>query len=196
MKNVSLILNVVLLAAVSYLFYLQFGSKNTGAGDPKVKTDSTAATPVFRMAYFEMDSIDSNYEMIKEVRKELSKREEANNAEAMRMEKKYADRLQQLQKTVTTPEQNEQAKQELMQLQQSIGKEKQTLMEAYTEYQSRRLKDIQKRIEDFLAKYNSDRKYSYIMSYEPGMFFYKDTSFNITADVIKGLNEDYKLKKN
>jgi outer membrane protein len=147
------------------------------------------------MAYFEMDSIDSNYEMIKEVRKELSKKEEANNAEAMRLEKKYSDRLQQLQKTVTTPEQNEQAKQELLQMQQSIGKEKQTLMEAYTEYQTRRLKDIQQKIEEFLARYNSDRKYSYIMSYEPGMFFYKDTSFNITADVVKGLNEDYKLKK-
>lgn len=194
MKNVSLILNVVLLAAVGYLFYLQFSGKNTVAGDLKDKTDSAAA-PVFRMAYFEMDSIDSNYEMIKDVRKELGKKEDANNAEAMRLEKKYNDRLQQLQKTVTTPEQNEAAKQELMQLQQSIGKEKQTMMETYTEYQSRRLKDIQKRIEDFLGKYNSDKKYSYIMSYEPGMFFYKDTSFNITADVIKGLNEDYKLKK-
>jgi outer membrane protein len=195
MKNVLLILNFVLLAAVAYLFYLQFSSKNTSAGGPKVKTDSSIAAPLFRMAYFEMDSIDSNYEMIKEVRKELGKKEDANNAEAMRLEKKYNDRLQQLQKTVTTPEQNEQAKQELIQLQQSIGKEKQTLMEAYTEYQSRRLKDIQKRIEEFLAKYNSSGKYSYIMSYEPGMFFYKDTSFNITADVIKGLNEDYKLKK-
>lgn len=195
MKNVSLILNVVLLAAVAYLFYLQFSGKNTAAGVTKHKTDSVAAAPVFRMAYFEMDSIDNNYEMIKDVRKELGKKEDANNAEAMRLEKKYNDRLQQLQKTVTTPEQNEAAKQELMQLQQSIGKEKQTMMETYTEYQSRRLKDIQKRIEDFLNKYNSDKRYSYIMSYEPGMFFYKDTSFNITADVIKGLNEDYKLKK-
>ncbi len=195
MKNVSLILNVVLLAAVAYLFYLQFSGKNTVAGGPKDKTDSSATPPVFRMAYFEMDSIDSNYEMIKDVRKELGKKEDANNSEAMRLEKKYNDRLQQLQKTVTTPEQNEAAKQELMQLQQSIGKEKQAMMETYTEYQGRRLKDIQKRIEDFLSKYNSDKKYSYIMSYEPGMFFYKDTSFNITADVIKGLNEDYKLKK-
>jgi outer membrane protein len=195
MKNALLILNVVLLAAVSYLFYLQFSGKNTGAGGPKVRTDSSTTGPVFRMAYFEMDSIDSNYEMIKDVRKELGKREDANNSEAMRLEKKYNDRLQQLQKTVTTPEQNEAAKQELMQLQQSIGKEKQTMMETYTEYQNRRLKDIQKRIEDFLSKYNSNKKYSYIMSYEPGMFFYKDASFNITADVIKGLNEDYKLKK-
>jgi outer membrane protein len=195
MKNVLLILNVVLLAAVAYLFYLQFGGKNKSGGSPKTEIDTGTAAPVFRLAYFEMDSIDSNYEMIKEVRKELSKKEEVNNAEAMRLEKKYNDRLQQLQKTVTTPEQNEAAKQELMQLQQNIGKEKQGLMETYTDYQTRRLKDIQKTIEDFLAKYNSNRKYSYIMSYEPGMFFYKDTSFNITADVVKGLNAEYKLKK-
>jgi outer membrane protein len=195
MKNVLLILNVVLLAAVAYLFYLQFGGKNKNGIVPKTEIDTGAVASVFRLAYFEMDSIDSNYEMIKEVRRELSKKEEANNAEAMRLEKKYNDRLQQLQKTVTTPEQNEAAKQELMQMQQSIGKEKQSLMETYTDYQTRRLKDIQKTIEDFLAKYNSNKKYSYIMSYEPGMFFYKDTSFNITADVIRGLNEEYKLKK-
>jgi outer membrane protein len=195
MKNVLLILNIVLLAAVAYLFYLQFGGKTKNGGGTKITADSIPATSLFRMAYFEMDSVDSNYEMIKDVRKELGKKEDANNSEAMRLEKKYNDRLLQLQKTVTTPEQNEQAKQELMQMQQSIGKEKQTLMEAYTEYQTRRLKDIQQKIEEFLAKYNSNGRYSYIMSYEPGMFFYKDTSFNITADVVKRLNEDYKLKK-
>ena len=37
-----------------------------------------------------MDSIDNNYEMIKDVRKELGKKEDANNAEAMRLEKKYS----------------------------------------------------------------------------------------------------------
>ena len=31
-----------------------------------------------------------------------------------------------------------------------------------------------------------------IISYEPGLFYYKDTAYNITEDLVKGLNEKYK----
>ena len=50
-------------------------------------------------------------------------------------------------------------------------------------------------IEDFLKEYNKDKRYTYIVSYEQGLFYYKDSSYNVTADVIKGLNERYKVKK-
>ena len=54
---------------------------------------------------------------------------------------------------------------------------------------------MKKKIEDFLTEYNKDKNYSYIVSYEQGLFYYKDTAYNITDDVIKGLNEQYKNKK-
>ena len=54
---------------------------------------------------------------------------------------------------------------------------------------------LKKSIEEFVAKYNETRQYSYIVSYEQGLFYYKDTMYNITADLIKGLNDEYKNKK-
>jgi len=33
------------------------------------------------------------------------------------------------------------------------------------------------------------------MVYERDQFYYKDTAYNITAEIIKGLNEQYKNKK-
>ena len=48
--------------------------------------------------------------------------------------------------------------------------------------------DVLIRIQNFLKVYNKDGKYSYIFSYEPGFMFYKDSTLNITPDVIAGLN--------
>ncbi|MEI9908824.1 MAG: OmpH family outer membrane protein [Bacteroidota bacterium] len=54
---------------------------------------------------------------------------------------------------------------------------------------------LKTKIEEFLKEYNKTKNYSYIIVYEQGLFYYKDTAYNITADVIKGLNEMYKSKK-
>jgi outer membrane protein len=56
--------------------------------------------------------------------------------------------------------------------------------------------DILSRIQNFLKDYNKDGKYDYIFSYEPGFMFYKDSSLNITNDVIAGLNALYVKNKN
>jgi outer membrane protein len=55
--------------------------------------------------------------------------------------------------------------------------------------------NIKKKIEDFLKEYNKAKYYSYILVYDPGFIYYKDETYNITADVIKGLNEEYRKKK-
>jgi len=56
--------------------------------------------------------------------------------------------------------------------------------------------NLKKAIEEFISEYNKEKQYTYIVSYEQGLFYYKDTVFNITADLVKGLNQQYKAKKN
>jgi outer membrane protein len=56
-------------------------------------------------------------------------------------------------------------------------------------------KNVLKKVQDFLAEYNKDKRFDYILSYEPGFMFYKDESLNITDDVVKGLNEMDKKKQ-
>jgi outer membrane protein len=57
------------------------------------------------------------------------------------------------------------------------------------------MKDVKSRIESFLADYNTSKGYNYIFANDQGLFYYKDTAYNITADVIKGLNGIYTKKK-
>ncbi|MEO7802253.1 MAG: OmpH family outer membrane protein, partial [Ginsengibacter sp.] len=51
--------------------------------------------------------------------------------------------------------------------------------------------DILKKIQDFLKVYNKDKRFDYIFSYEPGFMFYKDSTLDITRDVVVGLNKSY-----
>jgi outer membrane protein len=58
--------------------------------------------------------------------------------------------------------------------------------------QMKRGQDIRKKIEEFLKEYNKDKGYADIFSNSQGLMYYKDTAYNITNDMIKGLNESYK----
>ena len=55
-------------------------------------------------------------------------------------------------------------------------------------------KNIKNKIEEYLKEFNKDKGYSYIISYEPELMFYKDTIYNITDQLIQGLNAAYKKK--
>ena len=201
MRNGLLILNVVLLIAVGVLFYLYFSSKNSpstlvkNSKSPASATTATAAD--FKIAYFEMDSLESSFAMVKDVKAELQKKEAAVNNQLAQMEKTYRDRANsyQSQAAKMTQQQSEVATRDMMQLQQNMQSKKQQLDEEYQSFYMRKMRDVKNKIAEYLKEYNQDKNFTYIFSYEPGLFYFQDSSYNITKDVIKGLNESYKKKK-
>lgn len=197
MKNGILILNVVLLVLVGVLFYLHFSSKNPSAAKTASKQSATAADAKdFKIAYFEMDSVESSFQMVKDVKAELTRKEEAIGTELERLEKNYRNKIAQYQAQGAnmTQVQSEMAQRDVMQMQQTMQSRRQSLEQEYQDLQMRKLKDVKTKIEDYLKQYNTDKGYTYIFAYEPGIFYYKDTTYNITADVIKGLNQQYAKK--
>ena len=89
----------------------------------------------------------------------------------------------------------EKAKIDLKQLEDQLKGQKQVLDQEYQDFVMHRQLKLKSTIEDFLKEYNKTQSYSYVVAYEQGLFYYKDTAYNITEDVIKGLNEMYKNKK-
>jgi outer membrane protein len=59
----------------------------------------------------------------------------------------------------------------------------------------KKMQNVNKRIEDFLKEFNKDKGYAYILAHQPGTIYYKDNRYDITSDVLKGLNESYKKKE-
>jgi outer membrane protein len=199
MKNGILILNVVLLVLVGVLFYLHFSSRNpspTKAANSQTASSANAAG--FKIAYFEMDSVENAFQLVKDVKAELTRKEEAIGSELERLEKNYRSKVAQYQAQAQgnnmTQVQSEMAQRDVMQMQQSMQSRRQSLEQEYQDFQMRKLKDVKAKIEDYLKQYNNDKGYTYIFAYEPGIFYYKDTTYNITADVIKGLNQQYTKK--
>ena len=81
-------------------------------------------------------------------------------------------------------------------LDEDMKNRKQQLDQEYNNYMMTKQNEIKTKIENFLKDYNKTRNYSYIISYEQGLFYYRDTAYNITTDVVKGLNDFYKDPKN
>jgi outer membrane protein len=197
MKNGLLIWNVVLTLIAGYLLVAHFSSRKGNASSAKtIAGDSTVPQGSFKMAYFEMDSVEANFSLVKDVKAELSKREDAINAEIDRLAKniqqKYKYYQDQAQAGTMTQAQQEAAGQELKNMDDQLKARKQTLDQDYSNFAMEQMKDIKSTIEEFLKEYNKTKNFSYIVSYEQGLFYFKDSALNITADVIKGLNTQYK----
>ena len=198
MKNGMLALNVVLLVAVGVLFYLHFSSNgNTARVSTTGKQAPSSASSDFKIAYFEMDSLEASFAMVNDVKVELGKKESAINGELARMEKSYQTKIAQYQQQGASMNQvqSEAAQRDVMQMQQNMQARKQALDQEYQDFHMRKMKDVKSRIESFLADYNAAKGYNYIFANDQGLFYYKDTAYNITADVIKGLNGIYTKKK-
>lgn len=201
MKNGLLIWNVVLTLVSGYLLVSHFsGKKNTGSEKKDNGKVTSSSSSSFRIAYFEMDSLAANFDMVKDLKAEMIKREEAINAEMDRLSKNLQQKFNSYQQQATsgsmTEEQSEAASRDMKNLDDQMKSRKQALDSDYSDFVMRRQNEIKSKIETFLKEYNRTKDYSYIVSYEQGLFYYKDTAYNITADVVKGLNDLYKTKKN
>ena len=54
---------------------------------------------------------------------------------------------------------------------------------------------IRKTIEEYVKDYNKQRTYAFIFAYDPSSYiYYRDTIYNITSDLLDGLNASYKKK--
>ena len=78
MKNSLLGINIVLAMAVAVLFYFQFGRKNNVASAANTFHQNGVS---FKIAYFEMDSVENNYEYLKDVRNVLRQMEQQKSNE-------------------------------------------------------------------------------------------------------------------
>ena len=195
MKNLSLVLNLVLLAAVGYLYYYNFSAKKTKGSSKNenstMMTDSNCNRPP--IAYVELDSLNENITYIKDKRKELELEQKAIESE---WEEGYkgldAQKNNFLKKgAAITQEEAQDFQGKLLQQQQAIDGKKQTLSQKLSEKSFSFMDDIQKKLKEFLTEYNKEKKYMYILTTGTGLDYmvYKDPSLNITDEVIKGMNE-------
>src|SRR5579871_5361012 len=195
MKNFSSIISVICLALIGVLFFL-FYNHTKELKEISVKTDKQTAS-TFRIAYFELDSLEAHYNYFKDAEAQVKTKETAMNNELASMEKGYQKKIAEWQQkgSKMTQAEGQQAQQEYAAMQQNFQSRKQALQEELAKSNTEVMTDIKSRIENYLKEYNKQKSFAFIFSYDPTtIIYYKDSAFNITNDVISGLNASYKKK--
>lgn len=195
MKNLQNVFNVLLVAAVGVLFYLHF-SKKSSVSTAKMSIGNNASNN-FKIAYFEMDSVEKEYLYLKDVRNNLRALEQKKGDELNALRKAGKAKLQEYQskgKNMTQEEMAE-ANEVLMKMDNELRVQEQIKSQELHDESFRKMQEVKKTIEDYLKIYNKNYHYAYIIASSADILYYKDTVYNITKEIIKGLNEEYKNKK-
>ncbi len=190
MKNLSLILNAVLLVAVGVLFYLHFSPKSSTAETESINPSD------FKIAYINSDSVLKNYEFFKVNMEKLESR-------GKKLDQDLQNRAQSLQNDITAYQRNYSSMTigQAKAVEEDLGKKRQNLelyqrsleQELMTE-QGKMNEDLYKKVTDFLKIYAEQKELQIVLKFNPSSdLLYGGKSVDITNEVIQGLNEAYKI---
>lgn len=167
---------------------------------PKANDEKPQAAPTeLKIAYVEVDSIMSQYNYAKDSQKALeqkynniqstlaSKQQQLQAAQAKLQQDYQANQLTQAQAQQRSTQIERQA-QDLQVLNQRLTNEFQTATNDFNVA-------LHDSIQNYLKTYNQDKKYSYILSKSGDNILLADKSYDITAEIIAGLNKNYKPAK-
>jgi outer membrane protein len=196
MNKLSVALNVVLIAAIGYLYYYNFSGKKqpgTSSKQGTYQASKDSCTTKHRIAYVELDSLNENLVYFKITRKELELQQKqiedkiSNDYRALEAKQNAFVKSN----PNATPEQIQNIRAQLAQGQQDIEVEKQKKTQELNQKSFELMEKIQKNLKTFLADYNKEKQYQYILTTGSGIDYliYKDSTLDITKDVIKGMNE-------
>ena len=194
MKQLSLALNVILLVLVAILFYLHFNSEKKKAVVTTTKPVASSSAMQDQIAYFDMDSLQANYKYFKDAEAQLKSKQQSITAELTGLEREYQKKMGEWQQKGPTMSQAEAdaAQREKARMEQKYQTRRQVLEEGLAKQSMDINKDIKLKIETFLKEYNKDNRYAYILAYMPELIYYRDSTNDITKDLLNGLNDSYK----
>jgi outer membrane protein len=191
MKNLSLALNVILLVAVSVLYYFQFSAQ---------KPENHVGTSIgkdLRIAYIKSDTVLKYYEYFKLNRDKFE-------AKGKRMDQDLKSRAQSLQNEFETYQRNANSltmgqaravEEDLAKKRQNLQLYQESLNQEMLVDQNKMTKDLYDRVTAYLKTYGDARGLQVVLKNDASSdLLYGSDSLDISSDVIKGLNELYKAE--
>jgi outer membrane protein len=196
MKSFLNPLNIALTLAVAVLFFLHFTSSK-GSATP-VLSDGKGGQQL-KIAYVDLDSIQEKYVYYKEKMTEFERKKEGADRELnsafQRIENErvtFAQRGEAI-----TQAEAENFQREYTRKMQNLESQKRTFENSIQQDGMKTMEDLRKRINDFLVEYNKTKSYSLIFSTSSAVnvLFHKDSTLDITNDIVSGLNAAYNKTK-
>ena len=197
MKIANIVTNVALGAAVIVLFFFHFSGdeRKEKSGERTVSAEMADPSDI-SIAYFNMDSVMSQWDLYFEYQQELGQKQAELEADfAGRTETFY----QSVQDANYKIERGLVTRTEAEALQQQLAGEEQNLMTLQNQYgaqlqeeglvKNRKMLDM---IERYVEELSLEKGYSYVYSYSfGGNLIYGAKPYDITSQVVVGLNEKF-----
>lgn len=195
--NKKTILRTVALAFVATMGMTSCDKSNPQM-DQKANASAKAAAGDMKIAYVEVDSIMSQYEFCKEYSLILQKKgQNIQNTLAQKqqaLQAAAANFQQKVQQNAYTREQAEGVNASLQKQNNDLQILNQRLSAEFQNETDQFNKALRDSIQHYLASYNKDKKYSIIFSKQGDNLLYADKAYDITNEIVAGLNKAYKGK--
>ena len=188
----------MMMAAGAVLALASCNNASPKMDEQPAAADNNAAGGV-KIAYVEVDSLMTQYEFCKDynlllnqkgenAQKTLAEKQRALQSHANALQKKYESN------GFTTRDELERAQNQLAREQQDLAELEQRLMSELANEQQQLTMEMRDSIQAFLKTYNKAKKYDYIFSRSGDNILLANPKFDITRDVVSGLNKRYKAK--
>jgi outer membrane protein len=200
MKNLSVVLNAVLVVAVAVLFVLFFS--NNKSNKTEVAASETGVAQKGDIVYIQIDSLINNYDMFNDLRSELeskaTKIQNDLNKKSRAFENDAKDFEEKLNKGLLTRSQAESMQASLLQRQQELQNYTQQKQMEMAEEETVMVNKVMDSIKTYVKKYNETHQYALILttSATTQVVMEGNVSLDITQDVLAGLNEEYIKTRN
>jgi outer membrane protein len=196
MKNLSLILNIILLLAVAYLFVDRFGSaaKPDAGKQEMANTGEARSEQAPRIVYINIDSLHKKSEKFQTKKAELEKQqanaEAALKAKGRTFENEVAAYQKKIQSGNITPKEAQEIEQRLAMQEQSFAKEQERLAKSLMTETDKFNENFTNEIRTYLDSLKLAKGYDYVLLFGAGSpVLVASDSLDITNNVLELLNK-------
>lgn len=198
MNRISVARNTLIVTALIAAGALMMAG--CGKNKPAGISEAAANRNHGGIAYVELDSVIANFDMAKDKATELEEKTKSSEAElaskSQAFDRDVRDFQNKVQKGLVTRATAAEMEQTLQQQQQTLLARRDEMAYNLNEESLVAQRQVLEYINMYLAEFNADRGFQYILAKQfPGPILYSDTSLDVTADVIAGLNAKYNAEK-
>lgn len=202
-KLVNLSLAGIAFCCVTFFILPSCQNKNksnTTQGESSKGVSHNEKTAGIRVAYVNIDTLEAKYAYFKESKEAFEKKQNTVEAQlkssATKLQNEYMSFQKKAQAGSLTQAEGEAAQKRLGKMQEDLENKRQRLTTQLMEEQEKFTQKLQSQLDSFLLEFNKDQKYDYIFSYmKGGNILLANPNYDITAEVIKGMNKAYQANK-
>ena len=196
-KKLLPILNIIILIGLIILYVLFFTTNKTNKEETTITNQNQNSLSI---AYINSDTLWGNYEFVNVIKEKLKNTETTMQSQydvqVYSLKKDYDEYVKKGTAGLLSLNQQKQTEEQLSKRQKRLVELDEKLSTQLLDEKQKLNTMLQDSIINYIKRYNKKTNFTYILEYSKiSSVLFANDSFNITKDILNGLNEEYKNAK-